>query len=1048
MKSHSALVAFKPLICILIVLFASLSYTESFGMYAPPAESYEREFVPPLDLNEAFYSRTVDYTRGVHRVADVQRISGAESVILILVEFKDLNHTKSKSDITNLFFTRVNSYIVESSYNITWITGSSIDWLRLSNSLTYYGADSGDSIDIRGEQFIRDSIKIADPLVNFRLYKHVMIVHAGSGQETSHNLNDIWSSHYYTSPPISTADGVGIDDVSVVPESEISGFDPTGVYAHEFAHGLGMPDLYNENDPNAEYVGRWDLMALGTSNGIPPGSSPAHFTAWGKIKLGWTNRVQSVAKNTYANVTLNPLEDPGAVLHAVKLPVTSTTYYLIEVRKQIGFDQYLPSSGVLVSFVDEMLSSGRGIVKVKDATPSTSTLNDAAFQVGQTFTDYAKNVRISILSSDGSSYLILVDRRGPMPDLTITDLSLNPQNPHPGDNTTFTFTVKNIGAQSAVNFYVNATLDGQILASHKLSLDADRSTTLTVVWTATGGSYIFTVIADATGVISEYSETNNERAMSFVVGYTLRIETQFSNVSISIDENSVKTDSNGVVTISVLPGVHSVGAESPIQVSEGSRGLFDRWGDGDSSNPRSLNVSSDAILSIEYRIQFYLIVNNNGGVVSGEGWYDQGATANATAVSPCNVVENQSRMVFKSWSGDFNSSSRSLTFTMDSPHSLNATWTLQYYLSIVSSFEEPEGEGWYDSGSNADFSVVSLIPYGNRTRRIFLGWGGDYAGNKSSGSILMDSPKRLLTDWKTEYQLSFTTGGLPENLSMSIVVNNASHNGTTPYTYSSWFESESSVSFAIEPVNITVKWSEYSFNHWQNSGGSRVESPMIVKSGDTLTAIYLASSGCLIATATYGSELSLEVQSLRRFRDTRILPTFAGGQFMAVFDSFYYSFSPKVAEYISRSGTARSVLKILLYPLIKILSLAELASRPFAFNSEVGAFVAGLVVSALIGAVYVFPLLLMPLVWMDRRRMLPSRRLILSLMFLFLVSILTIVISEFCKWAFAMMFATSSLVLTTIFLSSLLLGVAVVKNSIAFKRFLSVRWSSKRFSSG
>ena len=131
-------------------------------------------------------------------------------------------------------------------------------------------------------------------------------------------------------------------------------------------------------------------------------------------------------------MTLNPLEDPGAVLHSVKLPVTSTTYYLVEVRKQIGFDQYLPSGGVLVSFVDEMLSSGRGIVKVKDANPSTSTLNDAAFQVGQTFMDYTKNVRISILSSDGSSYLILVDRRSPMPDLTITDLSLSPQNPHPG----------------------------------------------------------------------------------------------------------------------------------------------------------------------------------------------------------------------------------------------------------------------------------------------------------------------------------------------------------------------------------------------------------------------------------------------------------------------------------------------------------------------------------------------------------------------------------------------------------------------------------------
>jgi len=1046
MRSHGTF-ALKALICVLIVTFASLSYTGSFGAHAPYAESYNREFVPPLDLNETFYSRTIDYARGIHRVADVQRVSGAESVILILVEFTDLNHTKNRSDITNLFVSRVNGYFVESSFNITWITGNSTDWLRLSSKLAYYGADSGDSIDVKGYQLLQDSISIANPYVNFKLYKHVLIVHAGYGQETSHVSTDIWSSYYYMSPPI-YADGVGIEDVSVVPESEVSGFDPTGVYAHEFAHGLGMPDLYNENDPNAEYVGRWDLMALGTSNGIPPGSSPAQFTAWGKMKLGWTNRVQSVATNTYANVTLNPLEEPGAILHAVKLPVTSTTYYLIEVRKKIGFDQYLPSGGVLVSYVDEILSSGRGTVKLKDANPKTSTLNDAAFQVGQTFTDYTKNVRISILSSDGSSYLIFVDRRSPMPDLTITDLSLNPQNPHPGDNTTFTITVKNIGAQNALNFYVDAKLDGQLLTSRKLSLDADRSTTLTAIWTATGGSHILTVITDATGVISEYSETNNERAISFVVGYTLRIETQFSKVSISIDDSSVETDSNGVITVSVLPGVHNIEAQSPIQVSERSRGLFDRWGDGNFSNPRSLNISGDTSLSAEYKIQFYLTITGNGGVVSGEGWYDQGVTVNATAVSPCNVVENQRRMVFTSWSGDFNSESASLTFTVDSPHSLNATWTLQYYLSIASSFGEPQGEGWYDSGSSAAFSVVSPVDHGNRTRRIFSEWSGDYAGNELSGSISMDSPKRLLADWKTEYQLSFTAGGLPENISISVFVNNAYHNGTTPFSYSNWFESGSSVSFAVAPVNITVKWSKYTFDHWQDSDGSRVESPMVAKSGDTLTAIYIQSSGCLIATATYGSEFSPEVHSLRRFRDTRILPTFAGSQFMAVFDSFYYSFSPNVAKYISRSMAARSLLKVLLYPLIKILSLAELASRPFTFNGELGAFVAGFVASALIGAVYVFPVFLIPLILMNRRRMLPSRKPILSLTFLFLFSILIVIVSEFSKSAFAMMFATSSLVLTTIFLSSLLLGVAVVKSLSAFKHFLSVRWSSKRFSRG
>ena len=52
--------------------------------------------------------------------------------------------------------------------------------------------------------------------------------------------------------------------------------------------------------------------------------------------------------------------------------------------------------------------------------------------------------------------------------------------------------------------------------------------------------------------------------------------------------------------------------------------------------------------------------------------------------------------------------------------------------------------------------------------------------------------------------------------------------------------------------------------------------------------------GCLIATATYGSELSPQVQQLREIRDTTLLQTESGTNFMKIFNSFYYSFSPGI----------------------------------------------------------------------------------------------------------------------------------------------------------
>jgi len=51
------------------------------------------------------------------------------------------------------------------------------------------------------------------------------------------------------------------------------------------------------------------------------------------------------------------------------------------------------------------------------------------------------------------------------------------------------------------------------------------------------------------------------------------------------------------------------------------------------------------------------------------------------------------------------------------------------------------------------------------------------------------------------------------------------------------------------------------------------------------------NGGCLIATATYGTELAPQVQQLREIRDDIVLGTDSGTAFMSAFNSFYYTFS-------------------------------------------------------------------------------------------------------------------------------------------------------------
>jgi len=81
--------------------------------------------------------------------------------------------------------------------------------------------------------------------------------------------------------------------------------------------------------------------------------------------------------------------------------------------------------------------------------------------------------------------------------------------------------------------------------------------------------------------------------------------------------------------------------------------------------------------------------------------------------------------------------------------------------------------------------------------------------------------------------------------------------------------------------------------------------------------------GCLIATATYGSELSPQVQQLRELRDNQLLQTESGTAFMTTFNDIYYSFSPIIADYERENPYFKEAVKLAITPMISTLSLME-----------------------------------------------------------------------------------------------------------------------------
>ena len=79
--------------------------------------------------------------------------------------------------------------------------------------------------------------------------------------------------------------------------------------------------------------------------------------------------------------------------------------------------------------------------------------------------------------------------------------------------------------------------------------------------------------------------------------------------------------------------------------------------------------------------------------------------------------------------------------------------------------------------------------------------------------------------------------------------------------------------------------------------------------------------GCLIATATYGSEMALEVQQLRELRDNTLLNTESGTSFMKSFNDVYYSFSPIIADMQRENPIFKEAVKLAITPMISSLSI-------------------------------------------------------------------------------------------------------------------------------
>ena len=186
----------------------------------------------------------------------------------------------------------------------------------LANSGNYGGlnlalADQADRYDCDGDGVYAEPDGYVD---------HFGIVHAGMGEEAGASPDAIWSHRWYANfnqeeGPTGCklggynlpGTGLWVGDYTIMPEDG-----GVGVFAHEFGHDLGLPDLYNTGAGPDNGVAFWSLMSAGSwasdsANAI--GDKPVHMGAWEKLALGWLgDDLAQVALGDDVVVELGPAE--------------------------------------------------------------------------------------------------------------------------------------------------------------------------------------------------------------------------------------------------------------------------------------------------------------------------------------------------------------------------------------------------------------------------------------------------------------------------------------------------------------------------------------------------------------------------------------------------------------------------------------------------------------------------------------------------------------------------------------------------------------------
>ena len=307
--------------------------------------------------------------------------TGKHRGLVILMQFQDLEFvTHEPKQVFNRFFNEVGyseygmsgsvkDYFRAQSYGQLDIDFDIVGPYTTTKSMAYYGGpatlDGEPMVDAHRQEFAAEAVEQAAADVDYSLYDwdndgnvdQVFIIYAGYAEAEGADPETIWP-HEWSLAGLGrdfVYNGVKVSTYGCANELMGDGKRNTGILngigtaCHEFAHCLGLPDMYNTEAEHTTFgMNYWDVMDSG--NYLNDSRTPAGFTSYERWFSGWLQPTE--LKGDMIHITdMKPLAE-APECYILYNDAHRTEYYLLENRQNVGFDAGLFGHGLLVLHVD------------------------------------------------------------------------------------------------------------------------------------------------------------------------------------------------------------------------------------------------------------------------------------------------------------------------------------------------------------------------------------------------------------------------------------------------------------------------------------------------------------------------------------------------------------------------------------------------------------------------------------------------------------------------------------------------------------------------